>query len=353
MEFLFDNPLANLPGQLFLMLYATVIAAAIITFQIFKRRFDTTQQTTLPPIPSNPDAHEIAFLRGGSNELVRSVIFALNRKGFLQVDTDLKNKSAIIRQTATKPAKHELNSLEQKVYKWFAVEQTPKNIFAKNGLTSELELFAATYEQNLRKHNLLTGADVQSRVTRFKWKLFACVAALGSYKLLAALAHERYNIGFLELMTVAALVTFALMNNLPRISALGKLYLERLQLAFDRLKSPPQINQVMPSAIVQTSVARKATAFSAVDPMLLAVGVFGLGALTGTPYDNYHQAFHRAQQQQAGAGAASSCGSGCGSTWDSSSSGGGSSCSSSDGGGGSCGGGSCGGGGCGGGGCGG
>jgi hypothetical protein len=133
-------------------------------------------------------------------------------------------------------------------------------------------------------------------------------------------------------MGIIGVVILGVMSKAPRLTAHGKNYLERLQLAFENFKyasKPANLNQNH----------QPANSFAAVDPLLLSVGIFGTAALAGTAYDGYNQAFHKAQQGQSTSGG-SSCGSGCGTSSDSSS------CSSGDGGG-SCSGG-CGGGGCGG-----
>ncbi|HVE58180.1 MAG TPA: hypothetical protein VNB22_15210, partial [Pyrinomonadaceae bacterium] len=126
-------------------------------------------------------------------------------------------------------------------------------------------------------------------------------------------------------------------SNFPRVTKLGKAYLERLQTAFDNLKYTSQAAYI---ASNQPMVAPQ-TSFAGVDPLLLSVGVFGSGILAGTVFDSYNQAFQRAQSASIAGG--SSCSSGCGSC----STGGGSSCSSGGDGGSSCGGGcgGCGGGG--------
>lgn len=337
MDWIFDNPLANLPGTYFLLLYGAMIVTLAIAFQIIKRQFDMTSGLPLPPIPANPDVYEIAYLRGGENELARAVIFTLAQKGFLQIQTT--DNSAWVQQSEIKPDKRSLNYLEQKVYDYFAMPYQTREIFAKSSNLREiLKPFATTYAQRLENAQLLTAAEANRQVNILKWTIFLGILALGGYKFLAAILNGYSNVGFLIVFSFAALLIFASMNGLPRVSALGRKYLEMLELTFATIKS--QISQPNPK---HPQFAAQGARFGAVDPMLLAVGVFGVGALAGTAYDSYHQAFYKSQQQNAGsASSGSSCGSGCGSSWDSSSSSdSGGSCSS---GGSSCGGGGCGGG---------
>jgi hypothetical protein len=184
---------------------------------------------------------------------------------------------------------------------------------------------------------MLTSDEDRAALNPVKWTVYSVILGLGAYKLFAAIAHGNFNVILLVIFTLAGLAIAKAVSNLPRVTKLGKAYLERLQAAFDSLKYTSQrayIASNQPKTAPQTS-------FAGVDPLLLSVGVFGAGILAGTVFDGYNQAIQRAQSASVAGG--SSCSSGCGSC---SSGGGGSSCSSGDGGsscGGGCGG--CGGGG--------
>lgn len=80
MDFLFDNPLANLYGPYFLIFYVSFITCTIIGYRFLRARIDKTAHYAIPPIPVNPDPFEIAYLRGGANELARAAVFSLNQK---------------------------------------------------------------------------------------------------------------------------------------------------------------------------------------------------------------------------------------------------------------------------------
>ncbi|CAN5756576.1 hypothetical protein BH20ACI4_BH20ACI4_23560 [soil metagenome] len=80
MNILLDNPLAAMYGPYFLVFYAFFIFFVLIGLSIVKNLSDQTTKLNTPPIPSTIDPYEIAFLRGGTNEVARSVIFSLMRK---------------------------------------------------------------------------------------------------------------------------------------------------------------------------------------------------------------------------------------------------------------------------------
>jgi uncharacterized membrane protein YgcG len=136
------------------------------------------------------------------------------------------------------------------------------------------------------------------------------ILGLGAYKLTAALLHGYTNVfGIIILAIISTVIAFSVAR-VPRLTALGKIYLERLQIAFDKLQYQ-SVRQAVPA---NTASAQ----FAGVDPLLLGVGIFGGTILAGTIYDDYNQAFQRAQTQSVGS---SSCGSSCGSSCSSSSGG--------------------------------
>ncbi|HEY0047972.1 MAG TPA: TIGR04222 domain-containing membrane protein [Pyrinomonadaceae bacterium] len=332
MDFLFDNPLANMPGIIFLIFYSLLAVFSLGIFGIWKMQADKTASLPVPPIPPNIDPYEIAYLRGGMNEVARAAVFALRQKDFLIIQTDGKNSR--IHRNQHQTDKRSLNQLEQTVLNWFGVSREPKEVFQGYGLIQVLEPYYGVYESRLEQQQFLTGDETRSRVKRARNIVLLLILGFGAYKFVAALINGYLNVfGIIIVAVIATLITFAVAR-LPRLTNLGKTYLERLQLAFDRLKQQTQqayqlsgTPKVLPSA-----------QFAGADPLLLSVGVFGGAVLAGTIYDDYNQAFERAQNQAAASGS-SGCGSACGSGCSSSSGG--------DGGGSSCGGGcgGCGGGG--------
>lgn len=330
MEILIDNPLATMYGPVFLVFFGFIIFFAVIILAIVKSQFDRTDKMGVPSIPPNLDPFEIAYLRGGINEVARSVIFSLTQKGFVEIDTSAA--PAVIRKTPHLPNSNMLVPIEQLALGWLGESREPSEIFNSYGLVNQLESYGNSYRGRLERQNMLTG-DADRVVFRpVKWSVYLLILTLGGYKLLAALAHGQFNIILLIIFMVAGLLIARAVAKLPRRTKLGKAYLERLQSAFDNLKYTSQ------AAYIPSNQARivPQTTFAGVDPLLLSVGVFGSAILVGTVFDSYNQAFQRGQNLQS---AGTSCSSGCGSSCSS---------SSADGSGGSCSGGSSCGGGCGG-----
>jgi uncharacterized protein (TIGR04222 family) len=321
MDFLFDNPLANLYGPFFLIIYISFIICTIIGYRALRTRIFYTELFAIPAIPVNPDPFEIAYLRGGENEMARAVVFSLNQKNLLKFASD--DKTSHISPTSIEFDKRGLNPIERTTLEWFGTTRETKDLFsAKDGLVARLKTFSDAYQEKLEMQNFVPDAEMKRRNNRLTLKAFLLFAGLGAYKTIAAVYNGYWNVFGIIVVTVIGLVVLGVAAKMPRLTALGKTYLERLQLAFERIKPsnhhPLAAQYTIPSA-----------SFGAVDPFLLSVGVFGGAALAGTVYSDYNQAFQRAQNQSA---SGSSCGSSCGSG----------SCSSGGDGGG-CGGGGCGG----------
>jgi uncharacterized protein (TIGR04222 family) len=315
MDWFMHNPIANMPGPPFLFLYCCVIAATFLWCWWRLREADPTAE--LPPIPliSNPDPHEIAYLRGGENELVRLTIFDLIQRGYLKVSETKKWWGASeqkLSRSKTHPDKRHLSPLEQKLFHYFSSPRTATDIFQADSIASGLKGLCGEYEEKLKAEHALSSPETIEAVRRICLTGAAIILGMGGYKLLVALMQGRTNVIFLLIMGMVSLFGFLRMARPPRLSYLGRDYLKRLQGVFERLK-PKDAAAGVPDAT-----------------MLLMVSLFGVNVLSGTSYAYLNQMFSRSTPTSGG------CGGGCG--------GGGAGC----GGGGGGGGGGCGGGGCGG-----
>lgn len=317
MNFLFDNPLAQMPGTLFLILYGTTILLTVLFIKFSKSGFDWTKKIPLPLIPQNPDAIELAYLRGGENEFARALVFALIHKGFLTLTNDGKNASIVLAEK--QPNWAMLSTLERNVLPWFQVTRKTKEIFDSYGLLNILKPYSAEYERKITQSNFLLPPDVAAKI-----KITAALAGLflvilGAYKIFAALLNGRTNVVFTLILMIITIFIFSKLAKSQRLSSLGEKYIKAVQQAFGNLRERIQHSKV--------SNESSAAAYGAIDPFLLTVGVFGVGALSGTIYYEYEQAFHRASANGGLWASSSGCSSSCGSSCSSGDSGG-SNCSS-------------------------
>jgi uncharacterized protein (TIGR04222 family) len=348
MDWLTHNPLAEMYGPVFLAFYAAVVALTVAAVWLGRRALDWTGSMTTPAVPTEPDPFEVAYLRGGENEVARSVIFTLVQKGVLEVRQE--GDDFLVAPATATAERRNLSPIERRTLDWFAAPQKVSRIFREDGLAPQLKPFCAAYEQRLRRENFLPTAEMLGGARLLRWAGASVLAGLAAYKILVALSQGRFNVLFLVALAAVGLFLVFRVSKQPRLTGRGRAYLERLQLAFERLKNRPAVaggpSLLATQPLAPVSNVAGATggpALAAYDPTLpLLVGVFGVTALAGTQYDYFQQSFRRSAVN---GGADGSVGSGCGSSCGSSDSS--SDSSSSDGGGSSCGS-SCGGGGCGG-----
>jgi uncharacterized protein (TIGR04222 family) len=234
------NPLAEMYGPHFLLLYFAVITLTLIVCGWAVSRLDTTDERRLPLVPTQPDTLEIAHLRGGENEVLRVAIFDLLQRGLLQVKEEAKGgrlKVTVKRIVRTDPLPEMTRFLpiERRILDYFATPHTAGEIF-QSGAASGMKGLCSGYERALREENLLFGDDRQAQAVRLGWNAAAVITALGAYKLYSALANGHNNVGFLVVMGLIGLCIVPFVCSRRRLTRRGKAYIARLQQAFDQFK---------------------------------------------------------------------------------------------------------------------
>jgi uncharacterized protein (TIGR04222 family) len=296
MGWLFDNVLANMPGPDFLKFYAICAGVVLTAAYLFIATQDTTGGRPPPAIAGVIDPYEIAYLRGGTNEVIRAAAYALWQRGVIELA-----ENAYIR-----PAHftvQDLTPIEREVLDTIAPAPKVAGLFSDKSLRLRLERLCGDYERRLSAEQLLTPPEARRAARRTLFVAGGLLIALAGYKLAAAAAHGRSNVGFL--VVEAALVCFALLWGLGRVnqnraSRRGKAYLAQIQLAYsDRLRAVKAAN---PESVPGQSVLGGSA--------LLMIGLFGLAALQDTAEAPFAKAF--AQSSGSGGDGGGSCGGGDG-----------------------------------------
>lgn len=335
MDFLTNNWLINLRGPDFLGVYL-IIAVLVIAFAWYRTRMDDPTRGVLSPVVLEQlDPFEIAFLRGGHAELARLTIIDLIARRYLEVRG--QERTTTIGSTPQPPDEKFLNPVARYVFDWMRRGRHMVDIVP--GLTVQLihSGVAVPMQQALEARQLVTTRRHREDASRRVWPYAAILLGLAGYKLFVALfLRGRTNVIFLIILAFVALAILVNVTKPGRLTALGRAYLKRVQSALTGLQTRVQ-------SLISNSER---------DHLLLAVGAYGVGVLSGTSYNFAPTIFERDLRKHSdgghydggghsNSGSSSNCGAGCGSGGGGSAS---SSCSS-----GSCGGGSgCGGGGCGG-----
>ena len=87
MNWFLHNAIADLYGPYFLLFYATAILMLIVAACRSIRAVDRSRDLGPPEIPAKLDPYEVAYLRGGENEVTRVAIASLVQRGLLRTSS--------------------------------------------------------------------------------------------------------------------------------------------------------------------------------------------------------------------------------------------------------------------------
>ena len=207
------NPLTEFTGPEFLVFFAILIV--IVAAICWRRKRTQDSSTELPPldVPDQIDPYDIAYLRGGENELTRVLIVRLIERKYLRIVAPeskwLKKSDSRIQQDPEHPDVADLLPIERAGFEWFESARTAEDVFGKSRsstpLPSSLTSHAVKYEQKLRAARLLTSDALKSQAQKNIAFGIALVLLVGFARLLIGIARNR-PVGFLVLMSIAGVV---------------------------------------------------------------------------------------------------------------------------------------------------
>jgi uncharacterized protein (TIGR04222 family) len=310
MNWLLHNVVADLYGPYFLAFYAMVIGVVIVACYRSVRGVDQTGDLELPSVPAKVDPYEIAYLRGGENEVTRIAVASLIQRGLLQI-TEEKHRLSTTKKIdrGRRPDTGELTTTEAQLLKWPGFPAAPAALFQPNGLSQRVKEACVPYEADLAEKHLLAPPEMRDFGIRLWGIGTVIILGLGGYKLAVALAKGHGNVAFLCILGVVGVILLGVACTvLPRASHLGKAYLQRLKLAYTGLMDrglrggEPAFAMGVAGEPSRPGKVKAATAYS---DCLLSLGVFGIASLAGTSMAELNTLFAR--------GASSGgCGAGCG-----------------------------------------
>lgn len=228
MDFLFHNPIADMPGWLFICLAIVYCILIISGCKLWLDFLDPTRDRligTLDPHIKLEDAdpYEVAYLRGGEKEVAITALFNLLQKGYLVEDGGKVGQSVEVERI------DDLMPLEASVYEQFSTPRHIKSVISAPGMLKYLAPFCDAYSSNLIDKDLLRAPVMQqlakSGISFFFW---AMELPLG-YKLLIALSKGKFNVLFLVVLLVIAPILFTSFCYVNRTTALGEKYLDKLK----------------------------------------------------------------------------------------------------------------------------
>jgi uncharacterized protein (TIGR04222 family) len=300
MDWLVHNPVADLSGPAFLVAYALFAAAVIVALRLQVRAADTSETLALPPVATERDPYEVAYLRGGGNELLRFTIFDLVRQGFLRICDPPKAGKAPqqIVQTGAGGIEN-LSGFQREVVTFYAVPHTTAELF-KSPLPAQAQAYGdVSYKTALETQRFYSAPEVHGTATLVRLYGALALTAFAAYRLYLAMVKGHNNVIFLVIETAIALLLLLVLTAVPRLSRRGREFLARLATALRPAAAGPVVAGV------------------GVLPILIAAT--GMGALAGTEYAQMNVLFPRQSSTSSsgcgssgGSGGGSSCSSGCG-----------------------------------------
>jgi uncharacterized protein (TIGR04222 family) len=244
MNWLLNNPVADIDSEYLLLFYAMAIGAVILACYHSVRSVDRTRHMEPPEIPARLDPYELAYLRGGETEVTRITIRSLLQRGLLQI-TERRDWSstalAVLKEVdrGRKPEPGELSPIEACIMKWTGFPALRRQIYEPGGIPDLLRGMCGAYRDNLSDRELLAPPGMKWIGARLWWIGSALILGLGGYLLAVALAKGESIVAVIlcpmALIGVIALA-FACLR-FSRISHRGRAYLEQLEHAYDRLTS--------------------------------------------------------------------------------------------------------------------
>lgn len=311
MEFIFENPLARMYGPDFLVLYfAIYIVCLFLAKFTLPDRIGNRNADENPPVPEQPEPYKVAYLRSGENEVLILAVFNLiRRKYFL-----LERPRSVYTLKKGKVDETTLNAVEREVYHCLE-SKASLGAFVKDTLNNKG--FLAQCEglrKELQQEKLLWADKDANDYKRRIDILTSVLILLGTYKLIAAIIHEHYNVLGLILIAALGSYLFSRIKTKVRPSAKGLSLLAKLRSAFKAVHGNKLLEQ--PAYIEQ-----------------LLLSVYGFGILANSSYalfynyvreevnpdistkfETVYTGDHNHSSSGCGGGSSCSGGSGCGSS---------------------------------------
>lgn len=306
----FADPIATMPGPAFLLFYSILFVAAMYAL---RRRIKSlnTQSDSLPPLklPEKIDPYQIAFLRGGENEVLRTAIVELVDQGVI---TQTLPSKPLAKLFPTNPVTWEskvdeesiknFTPLQQQLINHFRIPQKAESIFSTNNLSKTKDA-TEPFRSWVRQESLLNDYTQWHSVRSLAWALFWGLEGIALYKLVAALANRHHNVFFLIIFMIATPIVLLILSQRKRLSRRGSAFLSDVQSACIAVRSLKQAES--------KSQANASLLASDVSLPLLAMGVYGVGSLYGSSLDPMFKSYQKSATTAVGCGSASGgCGSG-------------------------------------------
>lgn len=289
----------DLPGPEFLNVFGFVVIIVLAAVYLCVRLADRTDRRPPPPVPQNPDAMEVAFLQGGLNQVVRTLIYDLAQRGFVA----LAPEDHVV-STDKQPQPGEVTAMEALLLDAVRAKPRAHALFEDRNLRRSLLQQLAPVRAKLAADELIKPAPVKVWRRRAQIGGTLVIVGLALAKIYVEWSRGAANFAYLIFLagaSVAALFAFAYVLTRTHASRRGHAYLDAMRLAYGgRLKEAvAHIGSPGPEARAFQGAA------------LFLIGLYGFSPLKGTTEAMFAEAFSRGSQS-GGADCGTSCGGACG-----------------------------------------
>lgn len=276
-------------GPLFLLVYSALAIAVNLWLRGHFKQREAARAARFIEFAQDP--YQIAYLRAGQSETVRTVVFSLLDRGLLE-ESDGK-----VRRAHADVGAYVRRPLEKAVLACCINWTQVANIEIQNSVIKACD----AYFSELSRNGLLADRDTYGQ--RFVPFIVALALLLGvaAARVLWALAHGRYNVIFLAMLAAAGSIAVIIAWR-KRRTGLGDAALARLETLFADLKR--RATQLVPGGQSNDAV--------------LTAALFGLAALPAGCFPYLERVFPkpRSSSDGGGSGGDSGCsdggGGGCG-----------------------------------------
>jgi uncharacterized protein (TIGR04222 family) len=268
------------------------------------RSHDKTGLGALPPDQSAFNPYELADLRGGKNEVIRTVVYVLNQRGLVEILRPKWRPVALLVERAAGRGAEELTELEVRVLQSLHCSNMPveaRELLHRETLGSDIETLCGRFRDKLQSDQLLRSDDAGRPVSRIWFLASSLGIALLLYAVLIATNKGLRDIKVLFLLVILTIFWLALWGRGvrsvtdPRISRRGRAYIKRLQMAYAGELA------AFPIADRRHGVAS-----------VMLIGLFGPEILAGTSDAIFARVFAKEPWGSGGGAGSGGSGGGCG-----------------------------------------
>ncbi|MGQ0684453.1 TIGR04222 domain-containing membrane protein [Bradyrhizobium sp.] len=220
MDWLTHNPIADLPGPQFLLVYgATAVAVIAATYGLI-RLLDRTDWRKPPRVPGTFDPYEMAYLCGGKNAVIRTVLYAVYRRGLvLCPPVSWFRASRIV--TKADLSGRTLTGLEERVLKAIRRPSVPSRLFRDEMLARDVERLCKPFRINLRSERLLRSGILRAVIGLVPLVATATLVSPVAYKAVVAAPKGRPDVLLMFITSVALVILWSLVGPLARMRGLS------------------------------------------------------------------------------------------------------------------------------------